>query len=320
MDQKNENPVLSEQTPSLNRAKTNSRYNYLKLDNEKQHTLSDEFVYRLEKETPPDHFFYITGAGITYPDPNYRINRNSVDQGTPARAVIEYVVSGQGYIVYEGVRKKIHADDLYILTPGFTGSYYADPENPFSKKWINVRGTITKYLLKAYEINGPCFAVHANADSFFNSMFDILADYDESHPDDDNLKLIHILIDLLDMVKRNISAKSLPFFTITDLTKYIDDHITSKKISVSLLADHFYLSERTVHRMFLKEFHLTPNEYITRIKIDYAKKLLLEKSVEEVASELKFNDPEYFRKVFVKFCGISPQKYKKQILALIRGI
>ena len=298
----------------------NPSLNYLKADNKKQYTLSDEFVYRLESETPPDHFFYVTTAGISNPDPKYRVNRESADQGTPARAVIEYVISGEGYIVYEGIRKKVHAGDLYILTPGFTGSYFSYPENPFLKKWINLRGTITKHLLKAYEISGPCFIVHVDAESFFDRMFSILSDYDESDPDDDNLKLIHILIDLLDIVKRNLSAKSLPFLSIDDLTKYIDDNITSRKLSVSLLADRFYLSERTIHRMFLKELSMTPNDYITRIKIDHAKKMLLEKSVEQVANELKFSDPDYFRRVFIKICGISPQKYKTQVLTFIRGV
>ena len=323
MENNDEKKPLQEQVPAdLNpkKSKINPSLNYLKADNEKQYTLSDEFVYRLESDTPPDHFFYVTTAGISNPDPKYRINRESADKGTPARAVVEYVISGEGYLVYEGVCKKVHAGDLYILTPGFTGSYFADAEHPFFKKWINLRGTITKYLLKAYEINGPCFIVHVEAEPFFDRMFDILANYDESSPDDDNLQLIHILINLLDLVKRNVSAKSLPFLSINDLTKYIDDNVTSKKLNISLLADHFYLSERTIHRMFLKELSMTPNEYITRIKIDHAKKLLLERSVEQVASDLKFNDVEYFRKVFIKICGISPQKYKKQVLNFIRGI
>ena len=54
--------------------------------------------------------------------------------------------------------------------------------------------------------------------------------------------------------------------------------------------------------------------YITGKKIELAQKMLAENlSVEEVSKQLYFSNAEYFRKVFVSTCGISPQKYKNQM-------
>ena len=98
------------------------------------------------------------------------------------------------------------------------------------------------------------------------------------------------------------------------MVKYIDNNLLQNEITVDSLSNEFYVSRRTVHRMFVKEFNMPPLKYITAKKMELAQKMLAEDlSVEEVSKQLYFSNPEYFRKVFVSVCGMSPQKYKKQM-------
>ena len=98
------------------------------------------------------------------------------------------------------------------------------------------------------------------------------------------------------------------------MVRYIDNNLLQNEISVDTLSHEFYVNRRTVHRMFVKEFNMPPLKYITSKKIELAQKMLAENlSVEEVSKQLFFSSAEYFRKVFVSVCGMSPQQYKKQM-------
>ena len=299
---------------------SNKDYHNPKLDHLKKHTkthytLSDEFVFEDWPPDPNNTFLYLSMAGITKPDPRYRVDRTQPIPETKKLFVMEYVTSGQGYISYNGIQKKISAGDFYLLTPGFNGYYYSDQETPLSKKWINVSGELIVSLAKLYGINTQVFVLHHDMEHFFNRIFDILEDYNSKDPDD-RLKLTHALFDVFDSISRNKNQEKFDTIaTIDDLTNFIEENLMVQKIDIPLLASNFFICERTVHRMFQKEFNMSPNQYITSRKIGMAQKLLLEDySVEKISSMLLFNDPIYFRKVFIKVCGISPQSYKKKTI------
>ena len=142
------------------------------------------------------------------------------------------------------------------------------------------------------------------------------AEYNEENPANDDRKLSHVLIDLFLDIKcfQEMQKKELRSASISEIVKYIDNNLLQFEITVDSLSHEFYVSRRTVHRMFVKEFGIPPLKYITGKKIELAQKMLAENlSVEEVSKQLYFSNAEYFRKVFVSTCGISPQKYKNQM-------
>lgn len=69
---------------------------------------------------------------------------------------------------------------------------------------------------------------------------------------------------------------------------------------------HFY-------RIFHRRFHMAPQEYITRLRIREAAKLLLDsdRSVAEIGAEVGWEDPFYFSKIFKSVIGASPLNYRK---------
>jgi len=293
----------------------NPKLNPLKRNDDTHHTLSDDFIYNDWQAQPKETFLFPSMAGITKPDPLYKVDRRTPTRGTKRLYVMEYVTSGQGYISYNGILKKVTAGDFYLLTPGFNGFYYSDPKNPFTKKWVNIAGDAMNALAKLYEINIQVFVLHHDMETYFDQIFEVLSNYNKEHPEDNRLKLFHILVNLFDSIARHKEENkdSITYIaTINDITKYIEENLMLQRIDIPHLASKFFVCERTVHRMFKKEYNMSPNQYITSRKIGLAQKLLLEDyPVEKVSAMLKFNDPEYFRKVFIKICGVSPQKYKK---------
>lgn len=95
--------------------------------------------------------------------------------------------------------------------------------------------------------------------------------------------------------------------------EFIEDNL-SEKISVDELAVKFAIGRRHFDRRFKKATNNTPAEYIQRVKIEAAKKLLEigKKNVNEVMYEVGYSDTKSFRMVFKKITGLSPLDYRNK--------
>lgn len=300
---------------SQNGTMVHPEYQRYRVCNKRQNSLADDFVFVRKILRDSAEPIVPVMAGITRADPNYfsdlRIN------GFVERylTVLEYVVSGCGHISYNGVKRHVYAGDVYILHPSFTGVYKSDSNDPYEKKWCNISGKILPALMKAYGINEQVnvFRSCPETEKYFDKIHEILSDYQEDDPEEDDLKLTHVLIDLLEALarKKKHTEKDDRGVTIENIIKYIDGNMAVSKITVESLSQIFHINKRTLDRMFEKHYGISPVKFITTKKVECAQKLLLENySVEEIAEMLSFSSAEYFRKVFLSVCGISPKKYK----------
>mgnify|MGYP001214515674 CR=1 FL=1 len=79
------------------------------------------------------------------------------------------------------------------------------------------------------------------------------------------------------------------------------------------IAKEVYLSPNYMAAMFKKETGETVNDYMTRVRIERAKRLLLDPalSVTDVADAVGYRDSNYFSKLFKKMTGYSPKEYRE---------
>lgn len=101
--------------------------------------------------------------------------------------------------------------------------------------------------------------------------------------------------------------------SIREVQHFIEQNV-SEKISVDGLATRFAIGKRHLERRFKKATHNTPLEYIQRVKIEAAKKLLESgvMNVNEVMYEVGYVDLKAFRTVFKKITGLSPAAYRNK--------
>jgi transcriptional regulator GlxA family with amidase domain len=100
---------------------------------------------------------------------------------------------------------------------------------------------------------------------------------------------------------------------IKHVQQYIEENYM-KSLKTETLAKIAILGVRTFIRRFKKATGNTPYEYIQRVKVEVAKKML-EKSndgVEQISMNVGYIDFSAFRKVFKKNVGITPSDYKKR--------
>lgn len=82
-------------------------------------------------------------------------------------------------------------------------------------------------------------------------------------------------------------------------------------ISVGDIADSVGISRSHLYRLFIEHLSMSPNEYLTRFRIDEACVLLRSQglSVSEAAFSSGFSDQLYFSRVFKRYKGVPPSKY-----------
>ena len=132
----------------------------------------------------------------------------------------------------------------------------------------------------------------------------------------DNLKI--------SLFEQRVSAEEEPEKgeerTITGITRYLQEHL-AEEMSLSVLAEEFHLNPQYISQLFKNEIGVGFLAYLTNIRMEKAKKLLLSTSlsIAEVAEQSGYGDYRVFTKVFKKTEGITPSQYRRDFLENAEG-
>ncbi|MDX6231146.1 MAG: hypothetical protein QOH68_94 [Nocardioidaceae bacterium] len=97
---------------------------------------------------------------------------------------------------------------------------------------------------------------------------------------------------------------------------FIEDTLDDPTLTPELIAQHFYLSTRTLHRLFARR-GLTVAGWIRTRRLDACRRTLLADpllSVTEIGSRYGFSNPEVFSRTFAAAFGSSPSNFRKSHL------
>lgn len=100
---------------------------------------------------------------------------------------------------------------------------------------------------------------------------------------------------------------------IQDVQGYIDENYSKSDLTLSEVAKKFFVNLSYLSRTFKEEAGLTFVDYLNKLRMEKAIKLLNEtdKKAYQIAEEVGVNDPHYFSVCFKKFTGVSVNEYKK---------
>ena len=127
-------------------------------------------------------------------------------------------------------------------------------------------------------------------------------------------------IDRLKISLYNNEVKEKPVVkkerVITGITKYMKEHL-SEEVSLHILSEEFHLNSQYISQLFKNEIGVNFLTYLTNIRMEHAKKLLLSTSlsIAEVSEQSGYGDYRVFTKVFKKSEGITPSQYRRDFLS-----
>ena len=121
--------------------------------------------------------------------------------------------------------------------------------------------------------------------------------------------LSHSSIMKLDSEPNSQSPRSI----VAYIQNYISLHYT-EELSLEDLASQFHFSTAYIRKIFKQYTPFTPSQYITHLKINEAKRLLLTKpelNTGTIGKMIGYQDPYYFSRIFEKCIGMYPTVYRQ---------
>ena len=100
--------------------------------------------------------------------------------------------------------------------------------------------------------------------------------------------------------------------TVDQIQAYIAEHY-AEKLTLTGIANQFYISPYYLSRMFKKSINLSLSEYINGVRIKAAQNRIERSSdsIAEIAAKTGFMTTAHFRRVFKDATGLSPQQYRQ---------
>ena len=232
--------------------------------------------------------------------------------------LIHYVISGSGVYKVDGKTYDIHAGMMFLVFESSVISYTADVCDPWEYYWVGFNGADAERLIKLSPLCRAKPVLDTCGDDIFRT--DLLKIYQNSgsSPADEANMVGHLylflshLIALSQQSAKNLSSGAV---YIENALKFIQYNY-SNKIEISDIASAVRVSRSHLYRIFVKHLSMSPNEYLTKFRINEACALLRNSSLSigEIANSVGFDDQLYFSRVFKKHKGTSPSKYVAQTL------
>jgi two-component system response regulator YesN len=99
---------------------------------------------------------------------------------------------------------------------------------------------------------------------------------------------------------------------INDVIQYLKEHY-SEQVSLNVLAAKFYVHPIYLSRLFKEKTGVNFIDYLTKIRINKAKELLLlpEFKIYDICFMVGYESPRYFSKIFKQYTSISPKEFKE---------
>lgn len=240
--------------------------------------------------------FYLSGERDMYIDGNYhRISAGTLVFRKPG----QFVESLGDY-------------DVYTLTIDFSNKVTI-PQNKYMRQNNPIEQELCHH--KIFDmVPETFFPYHQNEiKSLMKEM--TLCSYPNIINEEMQNKLLteFLLLVLSDSYKYARENKKSKENYVEKACQYINKNY-DKAITVEKIAEYLSLNKNYLIRIFKKELNITPNHFVLKTRLFYAKLMLLQTdlTIKDIALSCGFNTPSYFIKCFKENFKKSPAVYKKE--------
>lgn len=245
------------------------------------------------------------------------------------------------YMVESGTAKVVMSEGVYTIEPGYlylipsfvTHSYenvstftlyyihIYDDQNIFDRLSFPFKVDANKLdylLMKRLLAINPGRELECSDPDTYNNLPTMIQNIAKSNqfPYNSILETKGILLQLFSRFLANTSFKrDITDKRILKVVRFIRENI-NHNITIDDLSAICYLTNDHFIRIFKKEMHCTPIQYINQKKIEKAQLLLVinKESIKEIAYNLSFESISYFYQLFKRITGLTPKQYREKCL------
>ncbi len=229
------------------------------------------------------------------------------------RYELYYLKSGNRILFADGCFHLVRAGDLFLIPPGMR------------HRTIDVDGGYEKLVIML-----PCSVVPMDIGAPLRIVRPTEADAKELlkaaeelvrliyTPDLKNTARCMVLVmQILSYALSLPQCKETPIASpalgrVADILNYIEEKF-NEKLSLSLIAEHFFISEYYLCRIFKEYTGRTVNEYVTSLRLETAERLLTHgESVRSVIKACGFGSEATFARLFREKNGCCAKEFQKK--------
>lgn len=229
---------------------------------------------------------------------------------------IYYLESGERYHLINDQLYHITAGQFIIFEPYVMHRSYGDKNMPFSRLLVYFKkGTHLSSQMET-ALSGITGAYQfSTQDSFklHQLLNNILLE--QENPSDFHKEYLHsiLLIMLIFFFRHKENCLKESYSNkVTAIISYINTNY-AQKITIELLAKHFYMSPYYLCRKFKEFTNSTIIQQVNATRVINAQKLLLStnRSITDIATDVGFDSLTHFERIFKNIMGISPSESRK---------
>ena len=229
------------------------------------------------------------------------------------RFALVYLAKGDGSFVSASCGKcHVQAGDLFLLLPGEWHHYGPKEGDEWTEYFVIFNG----FIPQAYRENGvfnPAQPIVRTGQSAEIHTF--FADaYEKAHSRPPGY-VEAIQADLFLIMAKSFVSPHFPETAYDHLVNDIKRAFAAcfqKSVNLREVLESTGYGYDYARRVFREQEGLSPNAYLTRLRMEEAKKLLVETdlSTSEIGYRTGFDDPSYFCRVFKKWVGLKATVFR----------
>lgn len=229
---------------------------------------------------------------------------------------LELVLSGQGEQLYNGTTYPLTRGCLYIMSPADTHSYLTS-ESPICLYHLSVNAErLSSTILSQLWADRKPIMVGEKDILRLSTLFELLIEECDRSDAQAETTEKHILELLFTITLRLLSENVSDSHNKTALHKaiaYMQANFT-RPLPLAETAAVIGLNRTYFSSVFTKQMGRGYNQYLTNLRIEYAKRLLRGSmlSINEICYECGFSNISTFLQAFRKTTTITPTEYRKR--------
>ncbi len=239
-----------------------------------------------------------------------------------AQHILILCVAGEGWVRLHDTLHSLGPGEALLISKDTPHVYGSAEARPWSIHWVHFMGVSADYYAHQVPELRPVISIDPETTTRLSHLFSECCDVFAANFVMQRMiyasQVLHHLLGALFFDNRSFSPTLLTsrFHNLEATRAYLGEHI-DRSLTLDQMARHAGLSKSHFSRLFKEQTGYSPTDYFIHLKMQRACMLLSlsRKSIREIGSDVGYDDPYYFSRIFKRIMGSPPQAYRKSFLS-----
>lgn len=246
--------------------------------------------------------------------PDHDVSRNV---GALNNFNIHYVAAGKGYVEMDGTIHELRRGQAVLYFPMQAQRYYSSKDDPWDVRWVHFYGSrLQEYMVERGLHEHRLWSLR-QPEAWEEAHLALLAEAEQY-----NMLRPARLSTLTYAVVAEFIQQAIPLKEVQggrsasriEALLPLMQQEARQPFELRVWAERAGISPHYFCKLFRNITGMTPVEFITRARLQYAKQRLLEHvemNIGDIASESGYPNASYFNKRFIEHEGMTPTEYRR---------